>query len=235
MVFTAQQLITKALYTSGISSRALQTPTFQELSDGLDQLNDILSETIYKTDLQPFWTVYDGVTCVAGQEIYAIPGITAVQSVTFFIDEVRYAMMPATREQYFAYSRVNPIETLPYQWFLNRTASGGDLYLYYVPAQNYPLEIVCKFQDTSLTQFTDLSLTFDKNYLLYLRYKVAAYLCDFYQEPFPPQAAAKLADFERRILNVAPLDFTNRKLSKFQIGNSPDYGQVNLGGGFTVV
>jgi hypothetical protein len=237
MAYTAQQLITESWYLSGIASRALQSVTNQQITDGLERLNAVLDITTSSIDLIPFWIEYNS-TFVAGQEIYPIPGLVEIETVAFFIPAdsspnlVRYPMRQASRQEYFAYSRVEGIETLPYIWHMERNHSGANLYIYYLPQENWAFQMWAKFSLTNVTLQTDLTLSYQGFYIEWLKYKLANYLCELYNVSFSPSHMMRLNSYEQMIKNASPLDFTQKKLSIFQPTGAPDYAMENLGKGF---
>jgi hypothetical protein len=144
-------------------------------------------------------------------------------------------MRNASRERYFGTPRAEGINTLPFQWHLERTITGGDLYVYYLPSSDWSFQLWAKFSQTNVTLSQDLSLSYQGYYLDYLRYKLARYLCDYYPIMLQPNVQETLNSYELMIKNVSPLDLTQIKLSQFQTNSSPDYAQENLGHGFFVV
>lgn len=156
---TAQQLITRAWYLSGIVARNLQTVTGDQINDGLMLLNALLDFKQIETDLIPYWT-YIQMPMVGGQEFYYLPNVAAVESATFNIDVVRYPMNPTSRRAYFGSSRVDNIQTLPFNWNFNRGEGGGTIGFYFLPQANYPLKMMTKMflKDVQLT--TDLTNAF---------------------------------------------------------------------------
>lgn len=154
MAYTAQTLITRSWYLSGIVGRNLQVPTGDQITDGLMLLNALLDFKQIETDLIPYWT-YIEMPLVGGQEYYYMPNVAAIESATFNIGVVRYPMVDTTRKAYFGSSRVDNIQTLPFNWNYNRGEGGGTLSLYFLPQANYPLKFNAKLflnEVTSLQQ-----------------------------------------------------------------------------------
>jgi len=236
MAYTARQLIIESWYLSGIVSRTMETVTGEQIADGLERFNAILDVATASVDLIPFWVEYNSVF-VAGQEKYSIDNLVEIESATFFIDDgfgnnVRYSMQPASRQEYFAYSRANTILSLPYQWHMERTHTGADVYFYYFPQTNWNFQLWAKFSLLNLTLGTDLTLTYQGFYIEYLKYKLANYLCELYNVAFSLTHAKRLSSYEQMIRNASPLDFTQKKISQFQVQTAPDYAQANLGKSF---
>lgn len=166
MTYLAQDLVTRSWYLSGIIARNLQTPTGDQITDGLRMLNDLLNFKQIETDLIPYWT-YLGFNLVPGQEFYFLPNVAALESGTFNIGVVRYPMISNTRNAYYASSRVDNITTLPFNYNFNRGENGGTLALYFLPDGTYPQKIMCKLflnnvglQDDLTTVFSPLSSGF---------------------------------------------------------------------------
>lgn len=159
MAYLAQQLITRSWYLSGIVSRNLQTPTGDQITDGLFLLNSLLNFKQIETDLIPYWT-YIQFPLSSSQEYYYLPNISEIESATFNIDVVRYPMMPTQRRAYFGSSRVDNISTLPFNWNFNRGQGGGTLSLYFLPQSDYPAKIMAKLFLSDVTLQQDLTNIF---------------------------------------------------------------------------
>lgn len=159
MAYLAQTLITRAFYLSGIVARNLQVPTGDQITDGLFLLNSLLNFKQIETDLIPYWT-YIEMPLVGGQEYYYLPNIAAIESMTFNIDVVRYPMEDTNRRTYFGTSRVDNIQTLPFNWNYNRGEGGGTMSLYFKPDANYPAKMMVKLFLTNVDLTTDLTNAF---------------------------------------------------------------------------
>jgi hypothetical protein len=231
MAYNVTKLITNAWYLSGIVSRQLQTLSGDQLSDGLDLLNALLAMKTADDRLIPYFTSYP-LTAVIGQESYAIPGLISVETITFNLQTiVRFPMQQLSRKQYFGTYRVNNINSLPFSCHIERSKGGATLYVYYLPNDNYPITITGKFSLGSFSSFTtDLELTLDKFYIEYLRYALAALMCDEYAIAFSPRHQATLDKYEEKLLDLSPLDLSVSKISSFGRGSNINWGYVNFPG-----
>lgn len=235
MSYTVTQLVTNSWYLSNIVSRGLETISGDQLYDGLNMLNEVLAIKTASSRMIPYYSVFD-FDAVIGQELYFIPNLIECQTFTFFIGPVRYSMSYQGRKAYFGTPRVNGINTLPYQWHIERCVGGANLYTYFTPDQTYPLEITGKFSLASVSLNQDLSLTLDQFYIVYLRYALAEFMCQEYGIVFQPQGAQKLAELETTIVDISPPDLTITKLSTLRRSNAGDiYAQANLGQGWTAL
>jgi len=219
MAYLAQQLITRSWYLSGIVARNLQTPTGDQISEGLAFLNALLDFKQIEVDLIPYYN-YILMPAVPQQEYYFLPYVAEVESMTFNLDVVRYPMVYATRTNYYGSSRVDNIYTLPFSWNFNRQLGGGNLALYFIPDQTYPLKMMVKLflvnvsLDTDLTSIvqTGLPYTFinssnqglDTSYIEYLRYALARYMCSEYGVMFNPESEKILKSYERKLMYEGP-------------------------------
>lgn len=231
MAYTVTKLITNAYYLSGIVARNLQTVTGDQIEDGLDLLNAVLEIKTAGIRLIPYYTQFD-FTAVIGQEKYFIPDLISVETFTFFIGPVRYSMQQSMRKQYFGSPRVENIESLPYNWHIERCFGGANLYLYFVPNIAYPLEIMGKFRLSNVVLNQDLALTMDRFYIEYLRYALAEQICAEYNIPFQPQAQAKLEEYEHKVMDISPPDLSMTKMSSLQRDTALNFGDINLGLGW---
>ena len=221
MAYTAQQLITRAWYLSGIVARNLQSVTGDQITDGLAMLNDLLNFKQIETEYIPYYTYNQSIVCVPGQEVYFIPSCASIEFLTFNFQDVRYAMNGQSQGQYFGSTRVNNITTLPFNWTFVRENGGGNLYLYFIPDQPYPLNIFGKFFLTDVTLQTDLSFTLDTSYIEFLRYSLANYMCSEYGIGFNPESAKILMSYKRKLMYMSPPDMTCNKTSVLAHGSNP--------------
>jgi hypothetical protein len=248
MPYTAQQLISRAWYLSGIVARNLQVDTGDQSSDGLYLLNALLDFKQIETDLIPYWQ-YIELPLVAGQEFYFLPYVAALESVTFNIDVVRYPMDMVTRRNYYGSARVDNITSLPFSWNYNRALGGGNLAMYFKPDTNYIMKAMAKIflVDVSLnTDLTNVSEVtpytfinssnqgYDTGYIEYLRYSLAQYMCSEYGIMFNPQSEKILTSMKRKLMYISPPDLSMIKTTILTADGSPgwNWGDVNLGRGW---
>jgi hypothetical protein len=248
MPYTAQQLVTRAWYLSGIVARNLQVDTGDQSNDGLYLLNALLDFKQIETDLIPYWQ-YIELPLVAGQEFYFLPYVAALESVTFNIDVVRYPMDYVTRRNYYGSARVDNITSLPFSWNYNRSLGGGNLAMYFKPDTNYIMKAMAKIFLVDVTLGTDLTniseatpYTFinssnqglDTGYIEYLRYALAEYMASEYGIIFNPQSAQILKRMQRKLMYISPPDLSMIKTTILTADGSPgwNYGDVSLGRGW---
>ncbi len=258
MAYTAQQLITRSWFLSGIVARNLQVPTGDQIYDGLNMLNDLLNFKQIETDLIPYWQ-YITFNAVPQQEFYFLPYVAEIEEMTFNINVVRYPMVQTSRSNYFGSSRVDNIYTLPFSWNYDRSVGGGQLGMYFIPDQPYPIKMKAKIflvdvnLDTDLTDVTQSLLVpigvpnytlysfinsptqgYDTSYIEYLRYSLAQYMCSEYGILFNPESAKILQSYKRKLMYMSPPDLSGKKLSILYADSAPGYswGDVNLGHGW---
>lgn len=246
MAYLAQTLITRSWFLSGIVARGAQTPTGDQITDGLQMLNDLLNFKQIETDLIPYWT-YIEMPLIGGQEYYFLPNVADVELTTFNIDVVRYPMDSVNRRAYFGSSRVDNINTLPFGWNYNRGEGGGTLSLYFLPQSNYPLKMMVKLFLSDVTLQTDLTnisaslpytflqtknAGYDTSYIEYLRYALARYMCSEYGVEFNPQSEKIFRSMERTLMYVSPPDLTMVKTSILVESIGYNYGDINIGHGW---
>lgn len=159
MAYTAQELITRSWFLSGIVARNLQYPTGDQITDGLQMLNDLLNFKQVELELVNYYQ-YITFNAVPGQEFYYLPYVSLIESCTFNLDVVRYPMNSVSRTNYYGSARVDNVETLPFSYNFNRDLGGGNLALYFKPDQAYPIKAMVKIflSDVQLdTDLTDIS------------------------------------------------------------------------------
>lgn len=232
MTYLVSQLVTNAYYISNIVSREFETPTGQQMSDGLNILNDLLADKTINSALTPHTTQYL-FTALPGVYQYFIPNLIAIETIAFFIDSVRYQMRNQQRQDYFGSFRQVNIETLPFNWHLERVLGGANLFLYFVPNQDYPMEVWGTFALASVTEFQDISLTLDLYYINYLKYELAVRLCKEYGYMIPPMVTEQLDSYVQWIASQSnTMDLKMQKLSTLSGGAAINYAVVNLSGGW---
>ena len=236
MTYTAQQLITKAFFISGIAGHDFQTVTGPQLAYGLGALNDIIDDKQIETDMIPYTTTLYDFNSVPGQEMYFIPGLVQVDTLCFFIDTIRYSMSEVGRDVYFGSSRANNIDSLPVTFHAERCFNGTNIFLYFYPNIAYPMQLLGLFKLNEVTFNQDLSLTIERFYINYLGYSLANRLCIEYGYTIPQDVKMQLEWYEMNISKrSAPMDLKAKTINMFAPGNTISYAQVNLGGGFIAV
>jgi len=246
MAYLAQTLVSRSWYLSGIVARNLQTPTGDQITEGLMLLNALLDFKQIETDLIPYWT-YIEYTAVPNQEFYFLPYVAEIESLTFNIGPVRYPMDYTTRRRYYGSSRVDNISTLPFNYNYNRAMGGGDLALYFKPESDYPLKMMVKLFLVDVSLNTDLTNVsemvpyrfpasrnqgYDTSYIEYLRYALAEFMCSEYGVQFNPESKAKLISYQRKLMYMSPPDLSNTKTSILTQSSGLNWGDVNIGKGW---
>lgn len=233
MMFTANQLINQAYNLSGIISLDFELPTGSQITTGLQILNNILNESSLDSVLIPYFT-HQEFTCVPNQEIYNIPNLVELTSLTFFINNVRFPMTRDSLNRYWATGRVNNIDSLPFHYYVEKALNSSNIYLYFSPESNYVMQITGKFSISDLTQFDDVSLFYAPYYYKWLMYRLAAELCELYGRELPPQSIQRMNNLERRLNKMVGVDLT---IDKYRMISRPPvndlYAQANIGKGWT--
>ena len=234
MTTTVTALVNNAYYASGIYSRGMETVSGADLNFGVEILNDLLAEKLIDDKMVPYYTTQT-FTGVIGQEQYTVANLIEVDTLTFVIDTVRYPMRPDNRRDYFGTARANSVNSLPFQWHVERTLNGSDIFMYFKPVSAYTFEVWGKFglaATTSISQ--NLALVYDRYYLTYLKYQLAERLCAEFNFEVPMGVQSTLAKLTKQISKksaVLDLELTNVTTLGRQSGLS--YAQVNIGKGWS--
>lgn len=248
MAYTAQELVTRSLFLSGICSRGLQVPTGQQIQEGLQMLNALLDFKQIELDLVPYYS-YIELDCEPGEEFYYLPYVASIESCTFNLDTVRFSMQGTSRRQYYGSPRVDNISSLPFNWHFERALGGGNLALYFKPDSDYRLKMMAQLFLANVeldTDLTDISVSvpytfvngsnqgYDTSYIEYLRYSLARYICSEYGVIFNPQSERILQKMERQLMYVSPPDLTMSKASVLSSGmqGGLTYADCNIGRGW---
>lgn len=231
MAYTATKLINNAYYTSGIVARNLETVSGQQLADGLVLLNELLDTKASNPVLLPYWT-QGSFNAVIGQEEYFIENLLEIEYLTFNIGAIRYSMLEKSRRQYFASGRVDNVQSLPFDWRLEREKGGSRLYLYFLPADAYVMKYHGKFGLTDVAAVTDLETVYDGFYIAYLRYALAKFICDENDIEMTPGKMDRLRQYEKQLISVSPPDLTMQKMSTLRKQRGLNWADVNIGLGW---
>ncbi len=231
MSYTVTELITRAFYLSQVVSRELETVSGQQLEDGQVWLNALLSLKSANSRLIPYYNLYQ-FNAVPTVEQYFIPNLIQPETLTFNIGPVRYSTQPVSRRPYQGAGRVDNVYSLPFNWHFERALGGANVFLYFIPDQNYPIKIWGRFGFTNVQLNQDLLLTFDEFYIDYLRYRLAQRICSEYGIQFQQQAFDELRELEEAITDVSPPDMTLVKISSLQQGTGINWGDINIGRGW---
>ncbi len=227
------ELINRAYVYSGIVARDLDAVDGSEGRDGLFLLNQFLAETSMDGNLVPYYGEVT-VNTVDGDSSYFIENLIDLATITFNLDTVRFPMIEEKRGRFFGSARVDNIKSLPYHYFWERSLGGSTVKLYFIPNQNYPLKITGKFYLGSVSINDELDDLVDKYYQVYLMYGLAHYICIWNKISPNPELAKKVMQFEEKLYDLNPIDFTIQKISTFPQDTAFNYAQANLGKGWTV-
>jgi hypothetical protein len=234
MAITATDLISYAYYTSGIVSRQFQQVSGLEINDGLVLLNEILTDKTIQLNMLPYMTTHYEFNAVINQEQYFIPGLTQLETLTFFINNVRYNMRQNSRNEYFGTARANNIDSLPWDWYAERCLGGMNIFLYFFPDQAYPMEITGLFSLQTISSLSfDLTTILDEYYCSYLKYRLCKKLCALYNFTMPIVAQQELDEYEGSISKAsAPMDLRLKYISTLGGSMEVNYAIANLSNGF---
>lgn len=233
MTYLVRQLITEALYESGIVARQFEVPTGDQINDGFQFLNDVIEEKRIDDGALNYYKSYD-FDFVQGQELYFIPDLIEMDTLVFYLDEVRYAMSEQGRRQFFGTPRAENIQSLMTNWHIERTLGGCNLYVYFFPNQAYPGKIWGLFAlDQVASLDVDMSTLYDQYYINYLEYELAVYLCQKWNMEVPQPLAKRLLKYDKLIRKRSGImDLQTSVMSTIQSPSSLNYGQINIGRGW---
>lgn len=227
------ELITEAWYFTGMVPADSNTPDNGQLSDGLKQLNRILSGAARTGSTVPYVT-HQQVNLVAGVEMVFIPNLVKISSITYQLtDNVRFSLKNDSRREYFNTSRVTDITSLPYQYHFERTKGGSNLYFYWLPDKAYPLDITGWYGLSDVALGDDLSTTYDDFYIEYLVLETARKLCVMYSMSFPAESRAELDSIKSDIKDLSPMDLSVASPGLFSRRSGGGWAQATIGQGWT--
>jgi hypothetical protein len=228
MSYLASELITRAYYLSGIVAEGFETVSGPQMSTGLSLLNDSLADKISDTSLIPFYKKYETVTEI-GEPDYFVPNLLAIETLTFnngVGSPVRFPMQNVGRDQFRGGGQVDNVASLPSNWHAERAVvdgvGGTTISLYPLPNSAYPLTVWGKFGLTEVAKDDDLSLVYERGYLVYCRYELASMICSEFGISMPEQAERRLMQYRKDFNYISPVDLTVQKASTLYSGRSPD-------------
>ncbi len=233
MAYTVTKLITESYYLSGRLSRDLQTITGQQLNLGLQLLNNVLAVKTVNSRLIPYFTKYQ-FNAVVDQEEYFIPNLIYIETLTFDYSTVRWSMEQLSRKVYQGSARANNIDSLMFNYYVERCLGGANLFMYFLPDMTYPMTLWGKFSLASVVLGQDLAATLDEFYIEFLRYQLAQYICNDSNITFQPQNQKKLDEYLEQFLDTSAPDLRVTKFSGLVSKGQSPWGVANLGRGWTV-
>jgi hypothetical protein len=228
----AVELINRALVLAGIVARDLQQASGSEPKDGLFWLNQILARKSANGRLIPYYG-HAEITSTQGEEFLFFENMVTADVLTFNIGDIRYSVKPVQRDEFFGSSRPENISSLPYQWYWERVPGGINVYLYFTPAQDYPVKVTGIKSFDSVTYDTQLDDAMDKFYQNYLMYDLAEALASWKKLSLPPLTAQILKEIRNEVRDINPKDYSIYKISMFGSDGVLSYAQINLGRGWT--
>lgn len=156
MPYTVLQLITNAYYISGVVSRDFQTVQGSQYQDGLQMLNEILTDKTVEDDMLPYYSRL-AFPAVQAQSEYFIKNLIELETLVFFIGNIRYEMKNLERRRFFGSARADNIQSLPFTYHVERKTGGATIFLYFVPNTAYPMEAWGQFGLTEVSLNQDLT------------------------------------------------------------------------------
>ena len=239
MPYSVTQLITRAYYLSQVVARDLQTVSGSQLTDGLYLLNAILEAKGSDVRLIPYFTRGEFLTTLNPETgfwnyLYKIPNMVSLETLTFNIGPIQFPMQRISRVNYFATSKIDNVQALPFSYHTERQLDAMWIYLYFAPGQQLPMRYTGKFTLTDVTATTDLTQYYDLYYIEYLRHALCEYICNEWAVEMPSGAAKKFAEIRKKLMDVSPPDLSTMKGSTLQKGGPLiTFGQVNISPAWT--
>lgn len=234
MSYSVNKLITSAFYLSKVRSQDFQNVGGEDISVGLDLLNEVLSETSINTKMIPYFSSVT-IPAVIGQEKYFIENLVEPFSLTFNDTTIRYATTQLSMREFHSTTRIDGVIALPFDVTFTLSLGGCDMYVQFLPADTYPFIIWGKFALSLITMGQlpqDLLATYDMFYIRYLRYLLAQEICNYYGVSFNAELKAVSDRIAANLNDKNPIDLTTRKLNLYDDKNAINWAQVNLGKGF---
>lgn len=198
---TASQLITRSLRTLGVVT-ATETPSADDLSAGLDALNDVLAALSLKRGAFPAQsnhaltlTANDGQYSIGSGADLNVPRPLRIESAYITVDGLDIALCVGSREDYNEIT--DKSETgKPTHVFYDASSANGTVYFYPVPDDACAVNLTCWGEFTQISGVNS-AVTLPTYLVAYLRYAVAVALAPEYQRPVDPLWLAMVDSIER--------------------------------------
>lgn len=232
MTYLADELITRAFYTSGILGRGFNTISAEQMADGVNLLNDILQDKASELELLPYFAPGTFNT-IAQQENYLYPNLLFIDTLTFNQQTLRLSTNDLTRRQFYNTARVDNVYSFPWSYRFERQKDVGLIAFYPIPNAAYEIRFWGKFGLQFVTAATDLSLTYDGFYLYYLRYALAREICIFYDVSFTEEKMRAYNEIRKRLSNESPPDLSIQRKTMFGPNNQLTWAQIIYPQGWT--
>lgn len=233
MSITAREVIADAYYLSAVCSRDFNVPTASQMASGLTILNDILSLPAIRNSIAPYYSKYD-LTLDTEETEYEIDGLIAPETIIFLLGNVRIPINDMGRDAFFGGVRVVGVSAPPFSGRLERTLSGYTLHLYFIPDQEYEVEIWGKFGLSSANYETNLETFVPRGYIVWIKHKMAEYICNNNQVSIPEGVSRELSRLDRLIQNISAQDLRMNVFSSCNPygSNNIDWNFVNFFKGY---
>jgi hypothetical protein len=230
MTYTVETLASGAYFLAGVLGRNFQTATGVQTNLGIDWLNDIIADKTIDSGMIPYYSNLT-FTAIPGQPQYFFPNLIEVQTCVFYINSVRYAMTQIGRRSFRGDPRAENIQSLPFNYNVERQLGGAMLSIYFSATQAFPMEMWGLFRMQQVVLNQDLELTLDRFYINYLKYKLAERICQEYNYAVPEGVIRQLREYDEYIDKAsAKMDITMNKISALSpFSRGVNYGVVNLG------
>lgn len=228
MSYTVTQMISDAFFEAVIVARGTKTLTEENLATGLQYFNEVLATTLIDEAIVPYYKEYE-FNLLENIESYDIPNLISIQTFTFFQDSFRYSIAKDDFREYWGSPKATNIDSLPSVYFSQRILGGSKISVTPNPSQTYPAVIWGSFGLLEATYNQDLSLIYDKYYIVYLRALLGDMLCLAYGKEMPEKLAQHLIKFDKLIRKrSAPLDLTTNIINPLNKSAGYNYTIANL-------
>lgn len=223
MAFTSLTLINEAWYWSGLVGPDFESVSGNKTTQGLYLLNFILTSLSQDDARQIPYYDHFTIPAIAGQEKYFIPNLVDLEVLTFNLADgsspVRFELERYSRYRYLAINRVENIQTLPYCYYTERVNGGMDVYLYFVPNTDYPLNFTGKLSIDPTNTSADLTLILEQAFLDYLTIYLARYMRIYYKRDPLPSLEMEFKKMNKRMTDVNAPDMEQHHVQLLTKGN----------------
>jgi len=230
---TARDLITSAMITAGIIG-ATETPEAQEIADGLNQLNDMISS--WDNDgLYPHTTTKVSGNLTSGQWVYSIGSggqlntttrPIRVRTLAFVDGDIKYNLDELSPNDFDSRSRNTTLQARPSVFVYRNEVPLGEINIYPIPDKSYEFELTYDYVNDEMTLNDIIDLP--SGYYGAIEYGLAVILSARYGKQVNPIVLQEAQSRKHRLktLNNRP-DLLNYEFSSNR-GRYDIYGDTYL-------
>jgi hypothetical protein len=210
----ASVLINDAYRFGNIIAEEGQTLTATQLSDGARLLNYIIDD-INKNGNEISLNAQEVFTLPSGQQTFTLNDYIKINKMQFNISTIWIDVELLSTEDFYNFAVIDNVKSLPFSGYAKRTATGIEMFFYFIPDRDFPVRIVSGLKKiVNLQPDDDLS---DESlfYKTLLVWTLANDLRVRNQMGRDPEISKKINEIKNRLKDIKPI---NHNINTVKIG-----------------